>query len=167
MPRISKKASVALAVLVPAAFVFVPVPMIFPHVPLGTVLILGFVGGMSDETRSIVDSIGERINDLRAQNRQLAVTDGAYARAQIDANERHIGELLEELDYLFPEGSTVLDGPPGGSGAAHLASSWPAVHVPDVPDPAYDGVVGNSRMYLQGVGSFAECTSGVVVEYGA
>ncbi len=103
--------------------------------------------GVSDETRCAVHHIGEEINVLRAQNRDLSMTDTTEAVSQIKANDKRILGLLGELDRLPAEGTPTR------------LSNMTCTHTVDV-SAMDDHVIGNREIRLNG----DTCTSGVVVK---
>lgn len=134
-----------------------------------------FMYGMSDEARHAANQIGEEINVLRAQNRDLGMAGTAEVAAQIDTNDKRILGLLGELDRLPGEGWHIL---PGFSAVDCLnlpeyldflqAESAPAglsslayTHTEDeLAEDNHAHVLGNRQIWVNG----SICTSGVVVK---
>lgn len=136
-------------VLVMVAVALIPITTPVPLGVLAYMFAIESIYGMSDETKCVVNHIGEEINVLRAQNRNLGMADTAEAAVQIKANDKQILGLLGELDRLSAEGVPV--------GLSNMTCPH-TVDTLAVGGHAY--VVGNRDILV----GREICTSGVVVE---
>ena len=139
-----------LMAIVAVAVMVMPLPVLpFPIGAFVYTFVIESMYGMSDETRCAVNHIGEEINVLRAQNRDLGMVDTAETAAHIEANDKRILGLLGDLDRLPAEDVSV--------GRSNMTCPH-TVDAQAVDDHAY--VVGNREILV----GRALCTSGVVVE---